>query len=156
VRAYTYLRSLGGEGLVKMAERAVLNANYLRVRVAEAFPTAYPGTCMHEFVATAKAYRSRGIRAMDIAKRLIDLGYHPPTVYFPLIVDEAMMAEPTETESRESLDGLAEALLQIAAETETDPDLLHQAPVTTPVGRLDETRAARQLHLRWSPEGRAS
>ncbi|MGH2719129.1 MAG: aminomethyl-transferring glycine dehydrogenase subunit GcvPB [Actinomycetota bacterium] len=153
VRAYAYLRSLGGAGLVRMAERAVLNANYLRARVAGAFPTAYPGLCMHEFVATAKAYRSGGVRAMDIAKRLIDLGYHPPTVYFPLIVDEAMMAEPTETESRESLDGLAQALLQIAVEAESHPELLHAAPVTTTVGRLDEARAARQLQLRWTPEG---
>jgi len=106
---------------------------------------------MHEFVATAKRYRAQGVRAMDIAKRLIDLGYHPPTVYFPLVVEEAMMAEPTETESRESLDGLVDALLQIAEEAASDPDLLHTAPVTTPVGRLDEARAARRLHVRWEP-----
>ena len=112
---------------------------------------AYPGWCMHEFVATARRYRGNGVRAMDIAKRLIDLGYHPPTVYFPLVVEEAMMAEPTETESRESLDGLADALLQIAEEAASDPDLLHTAPVTTPVGRLDEARAARRLHVRWEP-----
>ena len=151
VRAYTYLRSIGGSGLVNVAERAVLNANYLRTRVAEAYPAAYPGWCMHEFVATARGYRSKGVRAMDIAKRLIDLGFHPPTVYFPLVVEEAMMVEPTETESRQSLDALADALLQIAQEAGAEPDLLHEAPVTTPVGRLDEARAARRLHLRWSP-----
>ena len=151
VRAYTYLLSIGGEGLVKVAERAVLNANYLRARVEPAYPSAHPGFCMHEFVATAKAYRAKGVRAMDIAKRLIDLGYHPPTVYFPLVVEEAMMAEPTETESRESLDGLADALLAIAEEAGTEPELLHAAPTTTPVGRLDEARAARRLHLRWEP-----
>ena len=151
VRAYAYLRSIGGEGLVTVAERAVLNANYLRARIQDAYPMAHPGFCMHEFVATARAYRSKGVRAMDIAKRLIDLGYHPPTVYFPLVVDEAMMAEPTETESRESLDGLADALLRISQEAGDDPDLLRDAPVTTPVGRLDEARAARRLHVRWEP-----
>ena len=151
VRAYTYLRSIGGEGMVKVAERAVLNANYLRRRIEDAYPMAHPGLCMHEFVATARRYRSKGVRAMDIAKRLIDLGFHPPTVYFPLVVDEAMMAEPTETESRESLDALAEALLQISEEADRDPELLHQAPTTTPVGRLDEARAARRLHVRWEP-----
>jgi glycine dehydrogenase subunit 2 len=151
VRAYTYLRSIGGSGLITVAERAVVNANYLRTRIEEAFPSAYPGTCMHEFVATAKAYRAKGVRAMDIAKRLIDLGFHPPTVYFPLIVEEAMMAEPTETESRQSLDGLATALLRIAAEAGSEPEVLHGSPVTTPVGRLDEARAARRLHLRWEP-----
>lgn len=151
VRAFTYLRSLGGSGLTTVAERAVLNANYLRKRVEEAYPPAHPGWCMHEFVSTAKRYRADGVRAMDIAKRLIDLGYHPPTVYFPLVVEEAMMAEPTETESRESLDGLADALLQIAGEAASDPGLLHDAPVTTPVGRLDEARAARNLHVRWRP-----
>lgn len=146
VRAYTYLRSLGGEGLVRMAERAVLNANYLRARIAEAFPAAFPGTCMHEFVATAKAYRSRGVRAMDIAKRLIDLGYHPPTVYFPLIVDEALMIEPTETESPQTVAALADALLRIAGES---GDEAGHAPRTTPVGRVDEARAARRLIPTW-------
>jgi glycine dehydrogenase subunit 2 len=151
VRAYTYLRSIGGEGLVRVAERAVLNANYLRARIEPAFPEAYPGPCMHEFVSTARRYRGAGVRAMDVAKRLIDLGYHPPTVYFPLVVEEAMMVEPTETESRESLDGLADALAQIAEEARRDPEVLHRAPVTTPVGRLDEARAARRLHVRWEP-----
>lgn len=149
VRAYAYLRSLGADGLRRVAERAVLNANYLRRRVESAFPPAYPGACMHEFVATARGLRKGGVRAMDVAKRLIDLGYHPPTVYFPLVVAEAMMIEPTETESKQTLDGLADALLQIAQEATANPELLHEAPVTTPVRRLDEARAARTIELRW-------
>jgi glycine dehydrogenase subunit 2 len=152
VRAYSYLRANGPEGLRRIAERAVLNANYLRALVADAFPTAFAGTCMHEFVATAKALKKKGVRAHDVAKRLIDLGYHPPTVYFPLIVDEALMVEPTETESRETIDGLAAALNQIAAEAETDPAVLSEAPRTTPVRRPDEARAARHLRVRWTPE----
>jgi glycine dehydrogenase subunit 2 len=106
---------------------------------------------MHEFVASAKPLKRHGVRAMDVAKRLIDLGYHPPTVYFPLVVEEALMAEPTETESKETIEGLAEAMLQIAREAETDPDLLHDAPKTTPVRRPDEALAARDLKVRWSP-----
>jgi glycine dehydrogenase subunit 2 len=153
VRAYAYLRSLGPEGLRRVAEGAVLNANYLRVLIEAAFPTAYPGTCMHEFVASAKSLKKHGVRGMDVAKRLIDLGYHPPTVYFPLVVEEALMAEPTETESKETIEGLAEALLQIAREAETDPDLLHDAPKSTPVRRPDEARAARNLKVRWTPAG---
>jgi glycine dehydrogenase subunit 2 len=151
VRAYAYLRSLGPEGLKKVAERAVLNANYLKTLVEAAFPTAYPGTCMHEFVSTAKPLRKHGVRGMDVAKRLIDLGYHPPTVYFPLVVEEALMVEPTETESKETIDGLAAAMNQVAEEAESDPDLLHAAPVTTPVRRPDEARAARELKVRWTP-----
>jgi glycine dehydrogenase subunit 2 len=152
VRAYTYLRSNGGDGLKKVAERAVLNANYLKVLIDESFPAAFPGTCMHEFVATAKGLRKHGVRAHDVAKRLIDLGYHPPTVYFPLIVDEALMVEPTETESKETIDGLAAALNRIAQEAIDDPGLLHEAPVTTPARRPDEARAARRLRVRWTPD----
>ena len=152
VRAYAYLRSLGPEGLRRVAERAVLNANYLRVLVGDAFPTAYPGICMHEFVASAKPLKKHGVRAMDVAKRLIDFGYHPPTVYFPLVVEEALMVEPTETESKETIDGLADALNQIAREAEENPELLHDAPVTTPVRRPDEARAARQLTVRWTAD----
>ena len=152
VRAYAYLRSLGPEGLRRVAERAVLNANYLRTLVSDSFPTAYPGICMHEFVASAKPLKQHGVRAMDVAKRLIDLGYHPPTVYFPLVVEEALMVEPTETESKETIDGLADALNQIAREAEANPDLLHDAPVTTPVRRPDEARAARQLTVRWTAD----
>jgi glycine dehydrogenase subunit 2 len=130
----------------------VLNANYLKVLIEGAFPTAYPGTCMHEFVSTAKSLKKHGVKAMDVAKRLIDLGYHPPTVYFPLVVEEALMVEPTETESRETIEGLAAALNQIAKEAETDPELVRGAPRSTPVRRPDEARAARELKLRWSPE----
>ncbi len=105
---------------------------------------------MHEFVSTARSLReAHGVRAVDVAKRLIDLGYHPPTVYFPLVVEEALMVEPTETESPETLEAFAAALLRVADEAASDPDLLHEAPVTTPVRRLDEARAARRLKLRW-------
>ncbi|MFB3738105.1 MAG: aminomethyl-transferring glycine dehydrogenase subunit GcvPB [Candidatus Velamenicoccus archaeovorus] len=150
VRAYAYVFLHGRDGLREVAERAVLNANYLATLIAPAFPPAYPGRPMHEFVATARGLKERtGVRAMDVAKRVIDLGFHPSTVYFPLVVEEAMMVEPTETESRETLDALAEALLQAADEAVSDPQLLHDAPVTTPVRRLDEARAARQLKLRW-------
>jgi glycine dehydrogenase subunit 2 len=151
VRAYAYLRSLGPEGLRRVAERAVLNANYLRVLVGDSLPTAYGGACMHEFVATGKALKRHGVKVTDLAKRLIDLGYHPPTVYFPLVVDEALMVEPTETESKETIDGLAAALNQIVGEAADDPELLRSAPVTTPVRRPDEAAAARSLKLTWHP-----
>jgi glycine dehydrogenase subunit 2 len=151
VRAYAYVFAHGRDGLKAVGERAVLNANYLASLVADAYPLAYPaGRPMHEFVSTAKPLRAHGIRAMDVAKRLIDLGFHPSTVYFPLVVEEAMMVEPTETESKETLDAFAEALHQVAREAASDPDLLHAAPVTTPVRRLDEARAARHLRLTWS------
>jgi glycine dehydrogenase subunit 2 len=151
VRAYAYVFAHGRDGLREVAERSVLNANYLAHRVGGAFPLAYPdGRPMHEFVATARVLKEEtGIRAMDVAKRVIDLGYHPSTVYFPLVVEEAMMVEPTETETRETLDALAEALLTAHREAHEEPDLLHEAPVTTPVRRLDEARAARHLKLTW-------
>jgi glycine dehydrogenase subunit 2 len=151
VRAYVYVVLHGADGLAEVSERAVLNANYLASLIDEDFPLAVPdGRPMHEFVATAAPLKdATGIRAMDVAKRLIDLGYHPSTVYFPLVVDEAMMVEPTETESKETLEAFAAALRQVAREAAEDPDLLHEAPRTTPVGRLDEARAARQLILRW-------
>jgi glycine dehydrogenase subunit 2 len=151
VRAYAYVFLHGRDGLAEVAERSVLNANYLASLVGDAFPLAFPeGRPMHEFVSTAAPLKERtGIRAMDIAKRVIDLGFHPSTVYFPLVVEEAMMVEPTETETKESLDAFAEALHQAAREAETDPDLLHDAPRTTPVRRLDEARAARHLKLHW-------
>jgi glycine dehydrogenase subunit 2 len=149
VRAFAYVFAHGRDGLREVGERAVLNANYLAHRVREAFPPAFPGRPMHEFVATARPLRRHGVRAMDVAKRLIDLGFHPPTVYFPLIVEEALMVEPTETETRETLDAFAKAMLQTAREAVRDPEVLHRAPVTTPVRRLDEARAARELKLRW-------
>ncbi len=151
VRAYAYVFIHGADGLKEVSELAALNANYLLSLIREDFPAAYPkGRPMHEFVATAKPLKdATGIRAMDVAKRLIDLGYHPTTVYFPLVVDEAMMVEPTETESKDTLEGFAAALRQAAAEARTTPELLRDAPVTTPVRRLDEARAARRLKLRW-------
>jgi glycine dehydrogenase subunit 2 len=150
VRAYAYVFLHGRDGLREVAERAVLNANYLAELIKGEFPLAMSGRPMHEFVATAKPLKDEtGIRAMDVAKRLIDLGYHPSTVYFPLVVEEALMVEPTETETKETLDGLGAAFVQAAREARTDPEVLHHAPVTTPVGRLDEARAARQLKLRW-------
>ncbi len=151
VRAYAYVFLHGSDGLREVSELAVLNANYLAERVKPVFPLAFSEERpMHEFVATASRLKDEtGIRAMDVAKRLIDLGYHPSTVYFPLVVEEAMMVEPTETETKETLDAYAAALEQVAGEARTDPDLLHEAPVTTPVRRLDETRAARHLKLRW-------
>ena len=148
-RAFAYVFGHGRDGLREVGERAVLKANYLACRVRDTFPLAYPGRPMHEFVATARSLRRHGVRAMDVAKRLIDLGFHPSTVYFPLIVEEALMVEPTETESRETLDAFAEAMLQVAAEAESSPELLHEAPVTTPVRRLNEARAARELKVRW-------
>ena len=141
IRAYTYLRMLGGDGLRRMAENAVINANYLKVLVEKAYKVKYPRRCMHEFVAMGDV--AEGVRTLDIAKRLIDYGYHPPTIYFPLIVPEALMIEPTETESKETLDAFAEVMLKIAEEAKAQPELLREAPHNTPVGRLDEVAAAR-------------
>ncbi len=150
VRAYAYVFGNGGDGLRAVGERAVLNARYLAERVRGAYPLAFPdGRPMHEFVSSAKALKKHGVRAMDVAKRLIDLGFHPSTVYFPLIVEEALMVEPTETESKETLDAFAEAMLRTAREAEEDPEVLHEAPVTTPVRRLDEALAARSLKICW-------
>ena len=140
-RAYCYIRSQGPEGLKRIAENAVLNANYLMSLVKDVYPVPYGNRCMHEFVASARSLaKDRGIRAMDIAKRLIDFNFHAPTVYFPLIVSEALMIEPTETESRETLEAFAKVLLTIAAE---DPEFLHDAPHTTPISRPDEVKAAK-------------
>jgi PPK2 family polyphosphate:nucleotide phosphotransferase len=135
VRAFAYLLANGGDGLRGVAERAVLNANYLLERLSPAYQLGYPTRpVMHEFVLSARRQKAQGARGLDIAKGLIDRGFHPPTVYFPLIVEEALMVEPTETESLETLDSFAEAMLEIAAQAETDPHPLHQAPVTAPVG----------------------
>jgi glycine dehydrogenase subunit 2 len=142
IRAYTYMRMMGPDGLRAVAEDAVLNANYLKAKVAPHFPIAVERTCMHEFVAHGDV-AGTDVRALDVAKRLIDYGFHPPTNYFPLIVHDALMIEPTETESKETLDAFAEALARIAEEARTDPDLVHHAPHTAPVTRLDEVKAAR-------------
>ena len=151
VRAFAYVFLHGADGLRAVSELASLNANYLARLVEDEFPLARPGSRpMHEFVATAKPLRhATGIKAMDVAKRIVDLGFHPSTVYFPLVVEEAMMVEPTETESKDTLDAYAAALRQTAAEARETPELLREAPVTTPVRRLDEARAARSLSLRW-------
>jgi glycine dehydrogenase subunit 2 len=149
VRAYAYIRSLGAEGLKEVADNAVLNANYLLARLKEAYHLPYDRRCMHEFVLSGVRQERLGVKTLDIAKRLIDYGFHPPTIYFPLIVKEALMIEPTETESRETLDAFAEAMLAIAREAETEPQVVKSAPHHTPVRRLDEARAARQPVLRW-------
>ena len=147
VRAYTYIRMLGAAGLRQVAEDAVLNANYLQRKVGEVFRLSHNRRCMHEFVAIGRVEGS-DVRALDIAKRLIDYGFHPPTNYFPLIVPEALMIEPTETESKETLDAFAEALRRIAEEARTQPELLREAPHRASVRRLDEVKAARELVLR--------
>jgi glycine dehydrogenase subunit 2 len=152
VRAYAYIRSLGADGLREVSEHAVLNANYIRVRLRDLYDLPYDRVCMHEVVFSGSRQKQQhGVRTLDIAKRLIDYGYHPPTIYFPLVVDEALMIEPTETESKETLDGFIEAMRAIAAEAASDPDLLKASPTTTPVGRLDEAQAARRPDLRWQP-----
>ena len=149
-RAYCYIRSQGPDGLKRVAEHAVLNANYLLSLVEDVYPVPLGSRCMHEFVASARSIaKERGIRAMDIAKRLIDFNFHAPTVYFPLIVSEAMMIEPTETESRETLEAFARVLRTIASE---DPQVLHDAPHTTPVSRPDEVKAAKTPVLVWKPK----
>jgi len=148
VRAFTYMLSLGKNGLKDVAIHAVLNANYIQARVKDVYRIPYERTCMHEFVAEGKWEDAPGIRALDISKRLIDFGFHPPTNYFPLIVHEALMIEPTETETKETLDAFVDALLQIANEAKTNPDILHNAPTKAPFGRLDEVKAAKEIILK--------
>jgi glycine cleavage system P protein (glycine dehydrogenase) subunit 2 len=154
VRSYAYILSLGGDGLAEASETAVLNANYLLARLREGpaaryLPLAFERRCMHEFVLSGRpAKRELKVTTLDVAKRLLDFGFHPPTIYFPLLVEESMMVEPTETETRESLDAFADAIEEILAEAERDPELLKQAPYTTPVRRLDETAAARRPVVR--------
>ncbi len=142
IRAFTYIAMLGETGLRDVAFNAVLNANYLKARLHGVYPVKYDRTCMHEFVAMGDI--APGVHTMDVAKRLIDYNFHPPTVYFPLIVHEALMIEPTETESKETMDAFVDALLAIAEEAREDADKLHGAPYTTPVSRLDEVSAARK------------
>jgi glycine dehydrogenase subunit 2 len=150
VRAYAYVRALGGAGLSEASDDAVLAANYLKARLAEVLDVPYSRHCMHEFIASAATLKAEtGVRTLDLAKRLIDLGYHPPTIYFPHTVEESMLIEPTETESLEVLDGFVEALRTAVEEAHSDPELLHSAPRSSPVRRLDETAAARQPNLRW-------
>ncbi len=149
VRAYVYIRMMGHEGFPEIARHAIVNANYLRSRLSEAYETGYDAPTMHEFVLSAEKQKDKGAKALDIAKRLLDFGMHPPTVYFPLIVKEAMMIEPTETESREMLDFFADTLLAIDKEIDENSESLHNAPVNTPVRRLDEAGAARKLEVNY-------
>ena len=151
LRSYAYIMYYGRERLAQIAENAVLNANYIRVRLQDFFDVAYNEICMHECVFTARRQqREHGIKALDIAKRLMDFGYHPPTIYFPLIVPEALMIEPTETESKETLDKFIDAMRQIARDIEENPEIVKTAPHDTPVRKLDEATAARQPCLCWS------
>ena len=152
VRAYAYILSLGADGLRAMSEAAVLNANYLQARLRDAYRLAYDRTCMHEVVFSGSRQKAHGVKTLDIAKRLIDHGFHPPTIYFPLIVDEALMIEPTESETKETLDAFCEAMLAIAREAEESPEAVRAAPTTAPLRRLDEATAARKPVLRWQHE----
>jgi glycine dehydrogenase subunit 2 len=154
LRAYIYARMLGREGMHRVAEYATLNANYLMKKLqAAGFDLAYPQRrATHEFIVTLKRQaKEQGVSAMDFAKRLLDFGYHAPTTYFPLLVPECLLIEPTESEAREELDGFVAAMCSIQEEAESNPELLHEAPHTQPVRRLDEVRAARELDLRWQP-----
>ncbi len=152
VRAYTYLRAFGKEKMADISRYAVLNANYVRARLLDVLPPAHDRPCMHECVLTAEKYKkNNGVRALDISKRLIDYGFHPPTNYFPLIVPECLMIEPTETESKQTLDAFCDAMIAICHEAESEPDLLHDAPSTQIVGRLDETKAVKDMNVRWRP-----
>jgi glycine dehydrogenase subunit 2 len=149
VRSYAFIRSYG-PGLREMSEVAVLNANYLLARLKDAYDLPYDRLCMHEFVLSARTLkREHGISALDVAKRLMDYGFHPPTTYFPLVVPEALMIEPTETEAKETLDAFVDAMLAIVHEAADDPQLLHDAPHERPVRRLDEVRAAKHPVVRY-------
>jgi glycine cleavage system P protein (glycine dehydrogenase) subunit 2 len=148
-KAYAYIRSLGASGLKEVSEDAVLNANYLKEKLKPYYHLPYERTCMHEVVFSGRRQKAKGVHTVDIAKRLLDYGLHPPTVYFPLIVEEALMIEPTETESKQTLDAFVEAMKEIARDAEDNPEVLHSAPHNTPVKRLDDVRAARNPDLRW-------
>jgi glycine dehydrogenase subunit 2 len=150
LRAYAYIRSLGADGLRAISEAAVLNANYVQERLRGAFDLAHPDRrCMHEVLFSGRRQKAQGARTLDIAKRMIDYGYHPPTVYFPLVVEEALMVEPTESETKETLDAFCDVMLEIAREAKEQPELLREAPHDAPLRRLDEATAARKPVLRW-------
>jgi glycine dehydrogenase subunit 2 len=148
VRAYAYIRALGADGLREVSDAAVLNATYVMAGIRDLFEVPYDRPVMHEFVVSAEPLRQHGVRALDLAKRLLDYGVHPPTTYFPLIVKEALMIEPTETESKDDLDAFVAAVRAVVGEARADPELLKTAPHTMPVGRLDEVAAARNPVLR--------
>ena len=149
LRAYTYIRTMGAQGLKEVSEAAVLNANYIKARLKDRYEIPYEQYCKHEFVLSGSKQKEYGVRTLDMAKRLLDFGVHPPTIYFPLNVEEGMMIEPTETESKETLDYFIDAMLQIADEVESDPDKVLEAPHTTIIDRLDETTAARKPILKF-------
>ncbi|WP_026566746.1 aminomethyl-transferring glycine dehydrogenase subunit GcvPB [Bacillus sp. UNC41MFS5] len=149
VRAYTYIRTMGPVGLRQVSEGAVLHANYLRKKLEPYFDAPYSQVCKHEFVLSGSRQKKLGVRTLDMAKRLLDFGYHPPTIYFPLNVEECLMIEPTETESKETMDAFAEVMIKIAKEVEENPEIVLEAPHTTVIGRLDEVQAARQPILRY-------
>lgn len=151
VRAYAYTLSLGGDGLEEASRMALLNANYIRKKLEKTYHLAYNEPCMHECIFTDRVQQRSGVTTLDIAKRLLDYGQHPPTIYFPLVVSGALMIEPTETETPETLDSFIDAMLAIAQEAKDDPELVKNAPYSTPVRRLDEARAARKPVLRWEP-----
>lgn len=152
VRAYTYIRTMGPDGLRQVTENAVINANYMMRALAPYYDLPYDRHCKHEFVISGRRQKKLGVRTLDIAKRLLDFGFHPPTIYFPLNVEESMMIEPTETESKETLDAFIETMIQIAKEAEENPEIVQEAPHTTVVGRLDETKAARKPILKYVRE----
>jgi glycine dehydrogenase subunit 2 len=151
VRAYAYILALGGDGLTLATQMAVLAANYIRRSLESDYQLAVPAVCMHECVFSDKGFDAHGVKTLDIAKRLLDFGFYAPTIYFPLVVSGAIMIEPTETESKETLDEFITAMRQIAREAREQPERLQQAPTQTPVTRLDEARAARRPVLRWKP-----
>ncbi|MGP4061734.1 aminomethyl-transferring glycine dehydrogenase subunit GcvPB [Halobacillus sp. H74] len=152
VRAYTYIRTMGPEGLKKVSEYAVINANYMMRRLQGEFELPFDRHCKHEFILSGKRQKKLGVRTLDMAKRLLDFGYHPPTIYFPINVEEALMIEPTETESKETLDDFIDAMIQISNEAKDDPEKVQEAPHTTIVSRMDETQAARKPVLRYIKE----
>ena len=149
VRALAYILGLGPAGLTAVSRTAILNANYLMRRLKDSYELPHDAACMHEFVLSGRGLRRYGVRTLDVAKRLLDFGVHAPTVYFPLIVEEALMIEPTETETLDRLEHFAAAMERIAVEAAENPQLLRDAPHSTPSSRLDEGRAARELKLRW-------
>ena len=149
VKAYSYIRHLGSDGLKEVSQGAILNANYLKESLKDIYHLPYNSVCQHEFVLSGKNQKTKGVRTLDIAKRILDFGLHAPTIYFPLIVSEALMIEPTETESKESLDEFISVMRQIAKETKENTEVVKSAPHNTPVGRLDEVKAARDLNVRW-------
>ncbi len=152
IRAYTYIRMMGKEYLKRVSEDAVINANYLRKKLMEHYELPYKSTCMHEFVLSGREFKKYGVRTLDIAKRILDFGMHAPTVYFPLIVPEAIMIEPTETETKETLDKFAEVMIKIKEEAEKEPEVLKTAPHSTPVKRLDDALAAKWVKVRYTKE----